>query len=245
MGNNKVAGKRGGAGGPKPKMTKAERKAKYTEIARKRRMKQQGSWRGGGGRFGNNRNRAVVCYQCRQTGHTIAECPNKDTHTTTTGMDDGGICYKCGSTEHSLSHCPKRTNRPRRGNGDNEAEELPFATCFLCKQKGHITKSCPQNQHGIYVNGGCCRICGSQNHRATACPENSEKKKKKRGGTGGDGSDDDSVGHLLEPEDPRTKQKTQEKKTSSAQSERNSEDHGPSSVETTKKQNKKRRVVKF
>ena len=50
----KMAPRRGKAGrGPKPKMTKEERRTKYTDIAKKRRQKLNG--RGGGGslRFGD------------------------------------------------------------------------------------------------------------------------------------------------------------------------------------------------
>ena len=25
-----------------------------------------------------------------------------------------------------------------------------FASCFVCKQQGHLSKDCPENKHGIY-----------------------------------------------------------------------------------------------
>ena len=278
MANDKVAAKKGVVRGPKPKMTKEERRAKYTEIARKRRLKQQGGGgRGGRGNYGGgySKNKTAVCYRCRQPGHTIAECPNKEeknNYTSTIDNDDdelaegapsslpsSSICYKCGSTEHSLSQCPKRKMKNKRkqrvgGDGDeeeDELEDLPFATCFLCKQKGHLVSSCPQNQRGIYINGGCCRICGSQQHRATDCPDNADKKKKKeKSGDGDDGSDDDddSVEKLLEPVDHRTRIQTASKKIPSSSSKLKEKDTGASSSssrDTTQNQNKKRRVVKF
>lgn len=29
-----------------------------------------------------------------------------------------------------------------------------FATCFICKEQGHIAKQCPDNQRGLYPKGG-------------------------------------------------------------------------------------------
>ncbi|CDW61328.1 zf-CCHC domain containing protein [Trichuris trichiura] len=41
----------------------------------------------------------TVCYNCRESGHTVATC-SKFT-------DDAafGICFRCGSTEHMLQKC--------------------------------------------------------------------------------------------------------------------------------------------
>jgi zinc finger CCHC domain-containing protein 9 len=171
----------------KPKMTKEERRKKYTEIARKRRDKQQSF---GGGIRGNSHNndsrKKNVCYNCRQPGHNAADCP---TSTTTNdqqssgvvivvadaGVGEGILCYKCGSTEHALHLCPKRKQGDRN--------DLPYATCFVCKEKGHLASTCPQNEKGIYVNGGSCRVCGSQQHLATHCPEKKKIQRNKSGGT--------------------------------------------------------------
>jgi zinc finger CCHC domain-containing protein 9 len=144
-------------------MTKEERREKYTEIARKKRQKQQPR---GLPRQGMKQN---VCYQCRQIGHTAVNCPSKAED----GEQQELICYKCGSTEHSLSGCPNRN----RGKGC----DLPYATCFLCKEKGHLISGCPQNKKGIYINGGSCRLCGSQQHLATVCPERRKKNPKSAG----------------------------------------------------------------
>ena len=188
-------------------MTKEERRAKYTEIARKRRQKQQGFRKNG------RTSSSMVCYRCRQPGHTIANCPSIEPESRQSQPDKqesvGTLCYRCGSTEHTLSNCTK----PRcKIVGD---EELPFATCFLCKEKGHLVSGCPKNKRGIYVNGGSCRVCGSQQHRANDCPEKKRKKQHTE-------NQDDDVSHLLEEPHPRH-----------------------SNEEKPQKEKKKRRVVKF
>lgn len=138
----------------KKKMTKEERRAKYTKIAHDRRDKKAQRERG----------RHLVCFKCRQKGHLALACPES--------TSDNNICYKCGSIEHSLNTCPK----VKRGERVVEMD-LPYATCFVCHEKGHLASQCQQNERGIYVNGGSCRTCGSTKHRANDCPE----KKKKQG----------------------------------------------------------------
>ena len=32
-----------------------------------------------------------------------------------------------------------------------------FAECFLCKERGHISKNCPSNKNGIYPK--VCKLC--------------------------------------------------------------------------------------
>lgn len=161
MGGTKDAriGEAGGKTGlKKPKITKEERRAKYTAIARKRREKLNSR---GPRHHGKNE---IVCYQCRQAGHTVGNCPMKGSGSV---ENEQLLCYKCGSTAHSLSECPKR----------NSSNKLPFATCFICKEKGHLASGCPENKNGIYVNGGSCRFCGSRDHLATVCPDKKKKKK--------------------------------------------------------------------
>ena len=51
----------------------------------------------------------------------------------------------------------------------------PYATCFVCKKVGHISKDCPDNAHGLYPNGGCCLECGSVRHLRKDCPEKQKK----------------------------------------------------------------------
>jgi zinc finger CCHC domain-containing protein 9 len=60
-------------------------------------------------------------------------------------------CYNCGSTEHSVHDC----KAPAAAGG----AAFRFASCFVCGEKGHISRECPQNAKGIYIKGGCCKLC--------------------------------------------------------------------------------------
>lgn len=31
---------------------------------------------------------------------------------------------------------------------------FPYATCFVCKQQGHLSRDCDKNANGIYPDGG-------------------------------------------------------------------------------------------
>lgn len=56
-----------------------------------------------------------------------------------------------------------------------ETGAYPYATCFVCKKVGHISKDCPDNAHGLYPNGGCCLECGSVRHLRRDCPDMQKK----------------------------------------------------------------------
>lgn len=167
----------------KPRLSKEERKAKYTDLARKKAAKE--------------RERVVgsrsICFQCRQRGHTVLHCPNKAV--------SSNCCYKCGSPEHSLATCP------RRGVAVSGDEELPFATCFVCNEIGHLAVRCPNNSNGIYVNGGCCRECGSNQHRVTECPNKKKKVRRTTADTGIEGDASDEYHDLLEDEQSNRRKK--------------------------------------
>ncbi|RKO92257.1 hypothetical protein BDK51DRAFT_18584, partial [Blyttiomyces helicus] len=103
-----------------------------------------------------------VCFLCRKTGHSIRFCPTPGA----TSLEDApettveGICYKCGSGEHRSAQCRKKVHP------DNP---YPFAQCFVCNQQGHLAGACPQNDKGLYPQGGGCRFCGSVRHLARDC----------------------------------------------------------------------------
>lgn len=113
---------------------------------------------------------ATRCFACRQMGHSANKCPNTLTSANTTmakvnvTKKEASLicCYRCGSTEHSLAKCTKPA--PEYGS------DLPFASCFICGKKGHISSKCDLNQdRGIYPNGGCCLLCQSVDHLAKDC----------------------------------------------------------------------------
>jgi len=62
------------------------------------------------------------------------------------------ICYKCGGNDHSVWDC-----KSEAAEGGEAAGKFAFAACFVCGEKGHISRECPQNAKGIYVNGGHCK----------------------------------------------------------------------------------------
>jgi hypothetical protein len=75
-------------------------------------------------------------------------------------------CYACGVEGHSTKNCPGRGLRKKEATGKSL---YPFATCFVCKEIGHISRECPKNARGIYPFGGGCKFCGSNMHMAKDC----------------------------------------------------------------------------
>ncbi|KAL7529309.1 hypothetical protein ACHAWF_002934 [Thalassiosira exigua] len=174
--------KKGRSKGPKkmkPKMTKEERRAKYTAIARGRRE----------AHITRKRDKHLMCFRCRKAGHSAENCPQA-----LDGDDDGGaaavasrgrkraqgqggnLCYKCGSVEHRIQQCPKIKQFLRAGKGKGRIDfgklgDLPYANCYVCNQSGHLASHCPKNDRGLYPRGGSCRECGSVDHFAADCPE--------------------------------------------------------------------------
>lgn len=90
-----------------------------------------------------------VCLNCRKPGHRVQNCPETGDHKS--------ICYNCGSSEHGLKECTAPSSN------------FAHATCFVCKEKGHLAGQCPKNERGVYPNGGSCRFCGSTKHLARNC----------------------------------------------------------------------------
>ena len=52
---------------------------------------------------------------------------------------------------------------------------MPYALCFKCKKRGHISANCPENENGIYIHGGSCFVCGAKDHLAKNCPQKQAK----------------------------------------------------------------------
>lgn len=113
-----------------------------------------------------------ACFNCRQVGHVLADCPNRGDDEQAVGNISStctdGICFKCGSTEHNVRMCPRK-----------HVKGFPFAACFVCGQQGHLSRDCVKNANGIYPDGGCCNVCGSIKHLKRDCPELAAQKQKK------------------------------------------------------------------
>jgi zinc finger CCHC domain-containing protein 9 len=114
------------------------------------------------------RSKKSVCFHCRQPGHVLADCPQaqKEQLKRSKGDLHAGMCFKCGSTEHSSRDCASK----RKGE-----DAFAFAVCFVCKERGHLAKACPDNPRGLYPKGGGCRFCGSVEHLKSECPRKVEK----------------------------------------------------------------------
>ena len=97
----------------------------------------------------------------------------------------------CGSRTHTLSRCPKPVPPRPKGNhliddagGSEPYNPLPFASCFVCLQQGHLASTCPRNKHkGVYPRGGSCKLCGEKTHLAKDCELNKRPSNNESGNT--------------------------------------------------------------
>merc|ERR1711915_142580 len=112
------------------------------------------------------RSKKLVCFNCREPGHMLADCPNKKDVTCDTMLGASGHCFKCGSLEHTSKDCKSKLKRENA---------YRFAVCFICKHEGHLAKACPDNPKGLYPKGGGCVFCGSVEHLKRDCPRKVEK----------------------------------------------------------------------
>merc|ERR1712107_692803 len=111
------------------------------------------------------RSKKMVCFNCRQPGHMLADCPGAIEKGGQVEAPNAGQCYKCGSLEHTSKDCKSKLKRENA---------YRFAVCFICKQEGHLAKACPDPK-GLYPNGGGCVFCGSVEHLKRDCPRKLEK----------------------------------------------------------------------
>ncbi|KAJ3330683.1 hypothetical protein HDU93_000263 [Gonapodya sp. JEL0774] len=250
------------ADGPKKKraygaVTLEKRRLHRLELKRRTKLKQ------------------TICFSCRQKGHSSADCPQKLDTDLPVGTSDlpvtdastifedptalaarvaaaprTGLCYRCGSTAHLLSRC---TSRPDPDN------PLPFASCYICNARGHLSGQCEKNERGMYPNGGGCKWCGSVRHLAKDCEE-------KQGGKGnvqerredevdqvqeGQGGDDEGVSivsrRTSEKQLPSTQTKAPRKESSNPVTGANTAAVGvpAPNVVPMQKGGKPKKVVKF
>jgi hypothetical protein len=118
--------------------------------------------------LGNLKDSLKRCLKCKKRGHLAKNCPlnennNNDDNNIANknNTNNNNICYNCGSNKHGLYECDKPI----------DYSNLPFAECYICKKKGHISANCPNNKNGIYIRGGSCYICNSKEHLAKNCPQ--------------------------------------------------------------------------
>jgi hypothetical protein len=152
-----------------PKLSREDRNKKYQEELVEKPREQAAA-------------KNLYCLNCKRKGHLFKDCPvaaqtnSGDTRNEVSVPMNKQICYNCGSHDHALRTC----KAPRHPDG-----KLPFASCFICKGTGHISKDCKENPNGLYPKGGGCLICSSKFHFAKDCPE-------KKAQISAEASDDDN-----------------------------------------------------
>ncbi|KAG0254056.1 hypothetical protein BG011_006000 [Mortierella polycephala] len=138
---NKGKGKGKGKDTDKPEDVKAA-KERAEKFAEKRRLRKK-----------QVKTKAIICFVCRKNGHSAKDCEGS--------KDMGvGMCYSCGSLEHKTQDCKKLSK---------DGNKFKFATCFVCKEQGHLAGACPKNEKGMYPKGGSCRFCNKVDHLAKDC----------------------------------------------------------------------------
>ena len=117
-----------GKGGDKPGTGEAQRNKSFFEARKAGKAGQPVPKPGG--------MESTVCLCCRQRGHLAKHCP-QNANQGASKKAVKGRCYNCGEEGQSIHACTK----PKKSGG-----KLEFATCFVCKEQGHISSQCPQNE---------------------------------------------------------------------------------------------------
>jgi zinc finger CCHC domain-containing protein 9 len=126
------------------------------------------------------------CFKCRKSGHTLRQCREvvscgdhheQDTSRSSNQIENkagsfASLCFRCGSNSHSLQDCSEPASfMDITAEGVMiKRENLPYTSCFICGEKGHLSRHCLQNSNGVYPKGGGCRFCGSKWHFVKECP---------------------------------------------------------------------------
>jgi zinc finger CCHC domain-containing protein 9 len=200
--------KKGGPNGAKQqqtsiaKMTHEERKEKYTNMARDKRdrktmskrfadtvcfyCREKGHSADACPKKGENKTEEVdkICYKCGSTEHALRDCHKFKKALAQLARkknkQDSNNRYIGGTTAEQQQQEDNNDN-PRNDKGSEPVQayvDLPYATCFVCGDMGHLSSVCTKNPNGIYADGGSCRYCHSKFHLAKDCPKHDAKPSK-------------------------------------------------------------------